>query len=274
MESCFYEGVVYHERLKPVKHRFHYRLYMHYIDLTEVPALLRGGLLSERGFSPNGFLRRDHSGDPKQPLAECMRDLVRRETGLTVNGPIRLLTQLRNLGYYFSPLNLFFCFAEGKRDVQAVVAEVQNTPWLQRHYYVLWHGNQVGSGPKAEYRHPKSFHVSPFLGMDVDYHWRLSVPGERLLIGIDNTQGDTPLFRALMALRRVPLSRRTQWSMLCRYPLMTARITAAIYLQAFSLWRKKCPFYPHPRHRAEPMSPQITSARHVPGRSHVCAAAE
>jgi DUF1365 family protein len=274
MESCLYEGVVYHERLKPVKHRFHYRLFMSFIDLAEVPALLRAGLLSERRFSPNGFLRRDHFGDHKKPLAESVRDLVQRETGFVASGPIRLLTQLRNLGCYFSPLNLFFCYATDGSALQAVVAEVQNTPWLQRHCYVLWQGNRVGTGPEAEYRHPKSFHVSPFMGMDVEYHWRLSVPAERLQIGIVNTQGNGPLFRAAMALRRVPLSPRTQSTMLWRYPLMPARITAAIYLQAFSLWRKKCPFYPHPRHRAEPMSPPIISARPTPGLSPVSAAAE
>ena len=145
---------------------------------------------------------------------------------------------------------LFRSYAPDGIVLQAVVAEVQNTPWLQRHCYVLWHGNQVGAGPDAEYRHPKSFHVSPFMGMDVEYRWRLSVPGERLRIGIDNTQGNCPLFRASMALRRLPLSRSTQSIMHWRYPLMTVRITAAIYLQAFSLWRKKCPFYPHTRHRA------------------------
>jgi len=274
MESCLYEGVVYHERLQPVKHRFHYRLYTNYIDLDEVPGLLRAGLLSERRFSLNGFLRCDHFGDPKQRLAESVRELVTRETGLVVDGPIRLLTQLRTFGCYFSPLNLFFCYGADGSGLQAVVAEVQNTPWLQRHCYVLWQGNQVGTGPEAEYRHPKAFHVSPFMGMDVDYQWRLLVPAERLLIGIVNTQGNETLFRASMALRRVPLSRRTQSTMQWRYPFMTARITAAIYLQAFSLWRKKCPFYPHPHHHTKSKSPPARSVPNVRGRSPVSAAAD
>ena len=138
MESCLYEGVVYHERLQPVKHGFHYRLYMNFIDLAEVPSLLRARLLSESRFSPNGFLRRDHFGAPRQPLAESVRDLVFEQTSLVADGPIRLLTQLRNFGYYFSPLNLFFCYAAEGSQLQAVVAEVQNTPWLERHCYVLW----------------------------------------------------------------------------------------------------------------------------------------
>lgn len=274
MESCLYEGVVYHERLQPVKHRFHHRLYMHFIDLAEVPALRRAGLLSERRFSPNGFLRRDHFGDPKQPLAESVRDRVWRETGVEARGPIRVLTQLRNLGYYFSPLNLFFCYASDADRVETVVAEVQNTPWRERHGYVLWRGNQVATAPAAEYRHAKSFHVSPFLGMDFDYHWRLSPPDSQLRIGIENIRENTPTFRASMALRRVPLSHRSQQSMHWRYPLMTARIAATIYLQAFRLWRKKCPFYPHPRHRAEATTPPTTHVRNVPGHSPVSAVGE
>lgn len=274
MESCLYEGVVYHERLHPVKHSFHYRLYMNFIDLTEVPVLLHAGLLSERRFSPNCFLRSDHFGDPMHPLAESVGELIRRETGLEANGPIRLLTQLRHWGFYFSPLNLFFCYAKDGSALQAVVAEVQNTPWFERHCYVLWHGNQLGTSPEAQYRHPKTFHVSPFMGMDLEYHWRLSLPAEHLQIEIENTKGDSPLFRASMALSRVPLSRHTQSTMLWRYPLMTARITAAIYFQAFHLWRKKCPFYPHPRRHAEQTSPPTRSAREIRGRSPVSAAAE
>lgn len=253
MESCLYEGVVSHERLQPVNHRFHYRLYLTFLDLAEVPALLSAGLLSESRFSASGFLRRDHFGDPRQPLAESVRDLVLRQTGMVLAGPIRLLTQLRTFGYSFSPLNLFFCYAPDGRTLEAIVAEVQNTPWFERYCYVLWHGNQVGSGAEACYRHPKSFHVSPFLGMDVDYRWRLSSPGERLRVGIETTREESLLFRAALHLRRVPLSRRTRFALYCRYPLMAARITAAIYVQAFQLWRKQCPFFPHPKHHAAPL---------------------
>jgi len=265
--------------MQPVKHGFHYRLFMNFLDLAEVPALLRARLLSEGRFSLNGFLRRDHFGDPRQPLADSVRELVQRETGLVVDGPIRLLTQLRTCGYYFSPLSLFYCYAaEGSgSQLQAVVAEVQNTPWLERHCYVLWQGNQFGTGMststgaglEAEYRHPKSFHVSPFLGMDMDYRWRLAPPAEHLQVGIDNMQGTERLFRATLQMQRIELSRRSQWTMHCRYPLMTARITAAIYLQAFCLWRKKCPIYQHPKYKAESILPQPQQAPNDRERSPV-----
>jgi DUF1365 family protein len=257
MESCLYEGVVYHQRLTPVPHRFQYRLYMHFLDLAEVPALVRTGLLSERRFAGGGFLRRDHFGDPRQPLAASVRDLVSAQTGLALDGPIRLLTQLRHFGYYFSPLNLFYCYGGDGQTLTAVVAEVQNTPWLERHGYVLWPGNQVGTECEKgtqlfDFRVHKSFHVSPFMGMELEYHWRVSAPRERLGVAIATTTADALLFQAALQLRRVPLSWRTQFALRCRYPLMPARITAAIYLEAFHLWRKKCPFYPHPKHGAPP----------------------
>ncbi|MBM4069710.1 MAG: DUF1365 domain-containing protein [Planctomycetes bacterium] len=246
MESCLYQGVVRHERLEPVIHRFQYGLYMTFLDLAEVPSLLRAGLLSESRFAPGAFLRRDHLGDPRQSLAASVRDLVSQQTGLKLEGPVRLLTQLRNFGYYFNPLSIYYCLAADGCTVEALVAEVQNTPWLERHCYVLWHGNQHGAGADLQYRHPKVFHVSPFMDMNLEYRWRLSSPGAQIRVGIENALEENTLFRASLHLGRVPLSRRTRLAMHCRYPLMTVRITAAIYLQAFHLWRTKCPFYPHP----------------------------
>jgi DUF1365 family protein len=251
MESCLYDGVVRHERLQPVNHRFHYRLYMVFLDLAEVPGLTRAGVLSAGRFAPAGFLRRDHFGDPRQPLEQSVRELVGKQTGMVTAGPIRLLTQLRTFGCYFSPLNLFFCHASDGRTLNAIVAEVQNTPWFERHCYVLWGGNQVGSSADGNYRHRKAFHVSPFLNMDMEYRWRMTSPGELLGVAIENASGGDVLFRAALRMRRSPLSRRALLTMQCRCPLMPARIMAAIYFQAFQLWRKKCPLHPHPRYQTE-----------------------
>ena len=66
------------------------------------------------------------------------------------------------------------------------MAEVTNTPWLERHAYVLWAGNRIGEPPQLRFRQPKEFHVSPFMDMEAEYDWRLSTPGERLSVGIVN----------------------------------------------------------------------------------------
>jgi len=250
MLSCIYEGEVQHRRLGPVAHRFRYGLSMLYLDLGELPSLLQGGFgLHEVHFSPASFCRKDHLGDPAVPLAEAVVDLVKKQTGLQPQGPVRLLTLLRNFGYYFSPLNLFFCFDQGGQTVAAIVAEVSNTPWLQKHWYVLWEGNSLGGTRLLQFRHRKEFHVSPFMDMEADYEWRLSVPGPRLAVSLANSRNGRRFFDVTMVLRRLELSRWTMARSLVRHPWMTARVSQAIYWQALRLWLKKCPFYPHPAYR-------------------------
>ena len=191
----------------------------------------------------------DHLGDPQVPLADAVRDLVQQRTGWRPAGPIRLLTLLRNWGYYFNPLSLYYCFASGTQEVEAVVAEVSNTPWRERHWYVLWQGNRIGEPSQLKFRHPKDFHVSPFLDLDFVYEWHLSPPREQLNVALATLRGEDRVFDASFSLKRRELTRWNMLRTLARFPWMTARVVQAIYWQAFRLWRKKCPFYPHPKHR-------------------------
>jgi DUF1365 family protein len=260
MESCLYEGVLHHERLTPVRHRFHYPLYLAYLDVEELPDLVRSGLVPAGRFGLASFRRTDHLGDPSQRFDDHVRDIVQQESGTRPSGPIRVLTQLSCLGYYFSPLNLFHCFGPDGVSVEAIVAEVQNTPWRERHAYVLWDGNRETSRGEGAYRHAKAFHVSPFMGMNIDYRWRITVPGETCQVGIQNLVNDEPVFQAGLQVRRVPLTQENRNRLLFRYPLAPFRITAAIYWQAFQLWRKKCPFYSHPHHESQgPPAPTFAS---------------
>ena len=251
MLSCIYEGKVEHRRLSPVEHRFRYKLYMLYLDLEELPSVLQGdlGLHAER-FSPASFCRKDHLGNAGASLRESVFDLMKIRTGLVPAGPVRLLTLLRNFGYYFSPLNLYFCFDRDGNTVAAVVAEVTNTPWLEKHWYVLWEGNRFGPAGRLWFRHPKSFHVSPFMDMDAEYEWRMKAPGPRLAVYLANLQEGRRFFDVSMALRRKELSRGVMARILLRHPCMTGRVSQAIYWQALRLWWKKSPFYSHPKYRS------------------------
>ncbi len=250
MHSCLYQGNVQHRRLSPVEHAFRYGLYLVYLDLDELPRLLEGGYgLNRAAFAPASFRRRDHLGDPQVPLADAVRELVHERTGWRPVGPIRLLTLLRNWGYYFNPLSLYYCFAPGTQEVEAVVAEVSNTPWRERHWYVLWQGNCIGEPAQLRFRHPKEFHVSPFLDLDLVYEWHVPVPDEQLRVALANSRGQERVFDASFVLKRRELTRGNMLRTLVRFPWMTARVIQAIHWQAFCLWRKKCPFYPHPKHR-------------------------
>jgi DUF1365 family protein len=218
-----------------------------YLDLDELPQLLhRRRCLYSARFSPGSFCRDDHLGDPNVPLADAVRDLVAAETGDRPEGPIRLLTQLRRYGYYFSPLNLYYCFDRDGRKVDAVVAEVSNTPWLERHNYVLWQGNRVGLNHRLRFRHRKDFHVSPFIDMDFDYHWQLRAPGKMLKAHLAAHQGTERVFDACLLLHRRPFTRGQVILSWLRYPWMTGQVVLAIYFEALRLWIKKCPYYPHP----------------------------
>jgi len=258
MHSCIYEGRVTHCRYEPVVHKFWYRLYMAYLDLDELrdsPTVR--SLVPQRRLASAGFLPSDHLHGWEGSLRDSIRNLVEQQSGTRPTGPIRLLTQLRHFGYYFSPLNLFYCFNSVGTHVEAIVSEVNNTPWREQHHYVLSEKNRrEGPAGRLHYAHAKDFHVSPFLQMDYQYDWQLTVPSKRLEVRLANRREGSRTFEAALLLEQRPLSRRQLSKMLVRYPVMTAEIMLAIYWQAFRLWWKKCPVYSHPakHHRAGGMN--------------------
>ena len=249
VHSALYTGTVRHRRFTPVEHAFKYSMSMLYLDLDEVDALITTTRFwSNRRFAPGWFRRRDFLGNPDTPLVEAVRNLVENATGDRPYA-VRLLTNARYFGFLMNPISCYYCFAEDGETLLAVVAEVTNTPWNRRHPYVLKIDPQAG---EQTIRFEKKMHVSPFNPLDMTYTWRGRTPGERIGIHLDTAKDGTRVFDAALSLQRQPLSAAALDRFLLRYPLMTLKIFAAIYREAFRLLIKRAPFYTNPHSGTEP----------------------
>ncbi len=227
--SAIYQGTIHHRRRAARPHQFRHKLALHYVDLDEVTSLLHGRLVRPR-FGVLRFRRSDYLGDPEQTLADAVRTKVRADTGIVADGPVRLLSQLRSFGHCFNPVSFYYCFDRAE-NVVAIVAEVTNTPWGERHAYVLAPddtGALTGS-------FPKQLHVSPFFGMNQTYLWHATAPAESLVVHLDNVEDGVRVFDATLSLRRLPFDAATTRRLARRYPLSSVRTLALIYAHAVAL---------------------------------------
>lgn len=251
MESCIYEGRVWHRRRIPIEYEFDFSLFMLYLDLDELPELFeRSWFWSAERPAFARFRRADHVGDASLRLDDCVRDVVSNHTGQRPLGPIRLLTQLRYAGFSMNPVSFYYCFDSTGTEVEAIVAEVNNTPWGERHCYVV-PSDSSPSRKVLSARTRKEFHVSPFMGMNLDYHWKVNAPGRRLELRIENVEReDDVIFEAALGMNRVELTPWSRARMLIRYPLISLQTFSAIYWHAIRLHFAGALFHPHPRQSA------------------------
>ncbi len=250
MESCLYEGHVRHVRHNPVHNAFRYSVFFLYLDFDELGRVFKGRWFWSIDRFNIAYLRRnDHFGDPSLPLEQAVRDLVERKTGRRPSGPICMLAHLRYFGYNFNPASIYFCYGKGKVSVETIVVEIHNTPWGEVFCYVLDEANNEGTVKDKRFRFPKAFHVSPFMDMDLDYDWRFTEPGNSLNVSMINFEQGKEIFKADLTLERREITGRSLARVLTQYPLMTLKVIAAIYWQAFRLWIKGAPLYTHPAKR-------------------------
>jgi DUF1365 family protein len=240
--SCIYEGTVRHRRVSPQR-QFRYPVALAYLDLAELPRLLGGRLTTARPGLLR-FRRADYLGDASVPLDNAVRDAVQHHSGVRPAGPIRVLTQLRSFGHSFNPVSFYYCFAPDGEQLQAIVAEVTNTPWRERHAYVL----MAGTDPLGLLHDSteKQMHVSPLMGMDQRYRFAAATPGETLSLHIESSQQEQSVFDATLSLRRRPLTEATARRLAWRYPFASIRVLVLIYLQAVRARLAGASYHPHP----------------------------
>jgi DUF1365 family protein len=237
VQSAIYKGYVYHSRYVPKKHAFSYKIFLLWLDLDEISEVekqVRG--FSRTFWSPLRFKREDYLGDPKLPLKQSVLQKMSQLAGKDLNGQIFLLGQVRTFGLYFSPVNFYYLRNEDGH-FSHLLAEVSNTPWDQRHCYLVDLAEQKDCA--------KMFHVSPFNPMDMQYKWRISQPEQNLTLTL-SCYKDIKHFVASMKLIRQELNSSSLTRVLLTIPSMTIKTVVGIYWQALKLFLKRLPIYANP----------------------------
>jgi DUF1365 family protein len=237
--SARYDGLVRHRHVGPVPHEFDTLVHMVLLDLAEADALVAAtpGWSTGR-WSPVQFRRTDYFDGTSADLASGVLDLVEDRLGRRPGGGVRMLTQLRVLGWLFNPLTVYWCDDE-RGDPDAVVLEVTNTPWHERHWYVV--DERLGPEP-----FPKQLHVSPFLPMDLDYRLATASLGDEVHLALELWRSGDMVFEADLHLQRHEIDPTGESALVLRHGWSTLKVSAAIRLQAARLWWKRAPVHPHP----------------------------
>jgi len=243
MTSALYVGSVMHRRLKPSAHRLRYRMYWMLFDLDELDALSRRlRLFSNRRFNLFGVRNSDH-GDGSDTSLRTQAEAHLVAAGIDpTGGSIRMLCMPRILGYVFNPITVYFCDDSADR-LSAVIYEVHNT-FHQRHSYLI---KVDGSCEEVISQHcAKALYVSPFIGMDIDYAFRLSRPTDSIGLAISASDSEGPVLFAALAGKRRVLTDGALLRVFLTHPLLTVKVISAIHWDALKLWLKGVRLVPRP----------------------------
>lgn len=238
MESAIYHGEVCHHRLVPKDHKFRYTMSMMYIDTDELEKVFSSSLFcGKRWFHLLRYRRRDFHGDPSLSVKEAVYKTVHAQSGLALDGPVRVLSHWRFLGFNFNPLSTYYCFDKPGKNLVAVLAEVTNTPWLERKAYVL-----LPQGDKLDVEFNKDFTVSPFNPVNMRYRWQSSLPNNNLSIQIHSYHEQKLKFYAQLTMKRAELNKKNIHKLIRNISVSAYGVVTAIYFEATKLFVKGVPF--------------------------------
>lgn len=223
------------------------------LDLDELATIENNWIFSVNQSALLQFKTSDYF-DGVHDLSEFkqrIEDKVTQLGGIWNRDKIIMLTQVRCLGLYFSPVNFYYCYENDK--CKYLLAEVSNTPWNEKHYYLVPFEN-ISNQPELT---PKAFHVSPFMTMDMGYRWKLTAPKSSVSMHIENIKNDyddkgnpIKVFDATFGLKKQSWNERNLKKILLRFPAMTLSIVVKIYWQAFKMFvLKGFKYIPHPNSR-------------------------
>ncbi|HUN97225.1 MAG TPA: DUF1365 family protein [Bradyrhizobium sp.] len=230
--SCLYVGHVVHHRLRPRVHRLRYRAFWMLLDLDEIDRLSdQLNLFSRNSFNLISFFDRDHGDGSDIPLRQQVESMLRSAGCQSTQLTIRLLCMPRILGYGFNPLSVYFCYRTDG-SLEAIIHEVHNTFGERHSYLIPSHGT---ASEIVEQSCCKEFFVSPFLGMDMSYAFRILLPKAKVSIAIQGKQHDQTVIAASLAGTHSELADGTLLSAFLRHPLLTLKVISGIHWHALRL---------------------------------------
>lgn len=245
-KSNIYQGNIIHRRFSPKAHSFDYSLYMLAIDVDDVENNSNSmGIFGFSWFHPLRFVEKDYVKGELSSLKDRIKQKVVLLDGHNEIAKIVMLVQVRCFGIYFSPANFYFCYNE-KNECTQMLAEVSNTPWNERHFYLV---NLLNK--KTANTSKKEFQVSPFMDMAMTYFWHVKPPSsehDKLLVKIENktineeTGEVSKLFDASLVMKKKPFTQKSLLAIWCQLPVMTVKVVWGIYWQAVRLFVKRIPF--------------------------------
>ncbi len=249
--AVLYAGDVMHARMKPVAHRFQYRVFSLLLDIDRMEEAERTSPLFSIGrFNILSFEPKDHGRRDGSPLRPAIEAMLAAAGHPEPPRRILLLCYPRVLGYVFNPLSVYFCYGADEQ-LTAVVYEVRNTFGGIHPYVAPVRDGETGPEGVRQ-RRAKDFHVSPFLDMAQTYHFRLLPPGEAVRVRILETDAGGPTLAATFVGRARRFSTAAILAECGRVPLMTLKVIAAIHFEALRLWWKGAPLHAAPGTGAEP----------------------
>ncbi len=247
-QSALYDGDVVHERFRPKAHSLRYRVFSALIDLDELPALDRAfALFGYNRRAPLAFHDRDHGARDGSALRPWAEGQMRRAGVTPDGGRIALLCYPRIFGYVFNPLSVYFCH-RANGTLAAILYEVHNTHGEQHTYAI-----PVADSPGViRQQARKSFYVSPFIGPEAVYNFRIVPPADVVSVVIRQETDGAPLMAASFHGKRQALTSAALARHLWTFPFMTLKIISAIHWEAVKMWCKGFEIFRHtPQHVEE-----------------------
>ncbi|MBC7713582.1 MAG: DUF1365 domain-containing protein [Rhizobacter sp.] len=241
------EALMYHERLKPFKHRFFYKVFYFKFPIDQLIDL-KSPLFSLGKFNLFSFHTKDYLDGSDRPLREKITEVLAAE-GFHVNGNIILQTAPRMFGYGFNPVSFWYIYG-AEEKLEAVLAEVNNT-FGDHHYYLM-----QGFSEYKKITTSKIFHVSPFF--DIKGQYEFSFFSKNVVINYFDKENQNYFFKSsLKQTKTHEFNTLNLLKIFLKFPLMTFLVTARIHWQALKLYLKKATFFTRPEPPEKILSKEV-----------------